>query len=60
MAIFIPVALLSCFLIPLARLRLFVLVVSGTISLYYTYKETKEYIIKYLNDEQTLKYVAAY
>jgi hypothetical protein len=59
LAIFVPAAILNCFLMPLNRLRIFLILVSGAISLYYLYKETKEYLTKYI-DEQTLKYVTGY
>jgi len=52
-AIFIPGALLYL-IIPLYRVRIFLLIVSGLISLYYVYKETKDVVLKYF-DEDTLR-----
>ena len=59
-AIFIPLAIINCILIPLNRLRIFLLLASGAISLYYLYKETKEYLTKYIVDESTWKYFVGY
>lgn len=59
-AIFIPLALVNCVLMPLNRMRVFLLLASGAISLYYLYKETKEYLTKYIVDEQTWKYFVGY
>lgn len=58
-AIFIPLAIVNCLLMPLNRLRVFLLLASGAISLYYIYKETKEYLTKYI-DDNTWKYFAGY
>lgn len=58
-AIFIPLAILNSCLVPLNRLRVFLLLCAGIISLYYIYKETKEYLTKYI-DESTLKYIGGY
>ena len=59
LAVFIPLAIINSALIPLNRLRIFLLLAAGAISLYYIYKETKEYITKYI-DDQTLKYIGCY
>ncbi len=59
LAIFIPLCLVNCLLMPLNRLRIFLLLCSGAISLYYIYKETKEYLTKYM-DEHTWKYMGGY
>ncbi len=59
LAIFVPVAILNCFFISFNRLRVFLIIVSGAISLYYIYKETKEYLTKYL-DEKTLTQLGGY
>jgi len=59
LAIFVPVAILNCFFISLNRLRIFLILVAGCISLYYIYKETKEYINKYI-DDNTMKYLGGY
>jgi hypothetical protein len=56
--VFIPGSFLYA-LIPLARLRLFVLVLMGTVSLYYIYREMKEMSAKYF-DEVTLKNITWY
>jgi hypothetical protein len=47
--IFIPVAFLYL-VIPLYNMRLFILLSSGAISLYYLFKETKEIMNKYFDD----------
>lgn len=57
-AIFIPVAIFYL-AIPLYRLRWFILISAGAISLYYLYKETKDIIIKYF-DEGSLKTFGMY
>lgn len=59
LAIFVPVAILNCFFISLNRLRFCLILASGAISLYYIYKETKEYITKYI-DDKTLNYIGGY
>ena len=59
LAIFVPVAILNCVLLSLFRLRMFLVLCSGAISLYYIYKETKEYITKYIDDE-TFKYLGGF
>jgi hypothetical protein len=56
--IFIPVALLYL-AVPLYRLRIFILLASGAISVYYLYKETKEIMVKYF-DEASLKSFGIY
>jgi hypothetical protein len=58
-AVFVPLAIVNCILLPLNRLRIFLLLVCGAISLYYIYKETKEYLTKYI-DDQTFKYFGGY
>lgn len=58
-AIFIPLSLVNCLLMPLNRLRIFLLISAGAISTYYIYKETKEFLTKYI-DENTLKYIGGY
>ena len=58
-AIFVPVIFAYIMSIYLYNLRLFILVASIAISLYYLYKETGEYINKYL-DDRTLKQIGAY
>jgi len=35
------------------------MIASGSISLYYIYKETKEYLTKYI-DDQSFKYIGGY
>lgn len=59
LAIFIPLSLINCLLMPLNRLRVFLLISAGAISTYYIYKETKEFLTKYI-DENTLKYIGGY
>jgi len=59
LAVFIPLALVNSALLSLNRLRIFLLLAAGCISLYYIYKETKEYLTKYI-DDQTLKYIGGY
>lgn len=59
LAIFVPVSIISCVLISLSRLRLFLILVSGAISLYYMYKETYEYVKKYI-DADSYKYLSGY
>jgi Flp pilus assembly protein TadB len=49
-AVFIPLAFINCLLVPLNRLRVFLLLSAGAISLYYIYKETKEYLTKYIDE----------
>lgn len=51
-SIFIPVTLAYIIAEPLYNLRVFILLASAAISLYYLYKETREYIVKYF-DEKT-------
>ncbi len=58
-AIFIPVTFFYILATPLQNLRLFILLASGIISLYYLYKESREYIAKYL-DDPTLRSFGAY
>ena len=58
-AIFVPLAIVNCILMPLNRLRIFLILASGAISMYYIYKETKEYLTKYI-DDQTFKYIGGY
>lgn len=50
---------LHCLLYPLARLRLLTTIAGAGISLYYIYKETREYVVKYLEgaDETTYWYM---
>jgi hypothetical protein len=62
LSIFIPLGLLHCLLYPFARLRLLTTVAAVAISLYYIYKETREYVVKYLegSDESTLWYMKAF
>jgi len=55
----VPLAILNCILMPLNRLRIFLMIASGAISLYYIYKETKEYLTKYI-DDQSFKYIGGY
>jgi hypothetical protein len=57
--IFVPVAVVYIIAAPLYRLRLFILLVSGAISVYYLYKETKDFITKYF-DDNTLRSFGIY
>lgn len=59
LTIFVPLGFVHCFIYPLARLRLILTVAAACISLYYIYKETREFVVKYLEgqDEQTLRYM---
>lgn len=57
-AIYIPVSLLYI-AVPLYRMRIFIMLVAGAISLYYLYKETKEIMMKYF-DDSSLKSFGAY
>lgn len=59
LAIFVPVSIISCVIISFSRLRLFIIIVSGAISLYYVYKETYEYVKKYI-DADSYKYLSGY
>jgi hypothetical protein len=56
LSIFIPLALIHCVFYPLSRLRLLTTIAATGISLYYIYKETREYVVKYLEgaDDSTL------
>jgi hypothetical protein len=58
-AIFIPISIINCCLMPLNRVRIVLLISAGGISIYYIYKETKEYLTKYI-DEATLRYIGGY
>lgn len=58
-SIFIPVIFAYILAGFLYRLKIFILLVSGAISLYYLYKETGEFIQKYL-DEKTYVQIRAY
>lgn len=52
LAIFVPLGFLHCLLYPLSRLRLILTILAGFISLYYIYKETREYVVKYFESQQ--------
>jgi hypothetical protein len=58
---FLPLGPLHCVLYPFSRLRLITTVGAVGISMYYIYKETREYVVKYLqggtDDEGTLRYM---
>ncbi len=62
LVIYIPLGLLLCVLYPFNRLRLLCTIGCVSISLYYIYKETREYVVKYLEgaDEVTLWYMKAF
>ena len=62
LAVFVPLGFLHCFIYPLSRLRLLLTVAAGCISLYYVYKETREFVVKYLenSDDGTLWYMRVY
>jgi hypothetical protein len=49
--IFIPVTFAYIIAEPLYNLRVFILLVAAAISLYYLYKETREYTVKYGKDD---------
>ncbi len=57
-----PLGFIHCVLYPLARLRLLLSVAAGAISIYYIFKETREYVVKYLEgqDDVTLRYMKIY
>lgn len=57
--IFIPVTFAYIVSEPLYNLRIFILLASAIISLYYLYKETREYSGKYF-DEKTFKQFSIY
>ena len=56
LSIFIPLGFIHCVFYPLSRLRLLTTIAATGISLYYIYKETREYVVKYLEgaDDSTL------
>jgi len=58
-AIFVPVAFVYSLAVPMYNLRVFMLLASGAISVYYLYKETREIIEKYF-DENSLKQFGIY
>ena len=61
LAVFVPLGLIHCVVYPFNRLRLITTIGACMISLYYIYKETREYVVKYLNsDETTLSYMKMY
>lgn len=62
LAIFVPLGFLHCMIYPLARLRLILTIAASCVSVYYIYKETREYVIKYLEgqDDVTLRYMKIY
>ena len=62
LSVFIPLGFIHCLFYPLARLRLLTTVAGACISLYYIYKETREYVVKYLEgaDDTTLWYMKIY
>lgn len=49
-AIFVPVAFIYSLAVPMYNLRIFMLLASGAINVYYLYKETRELITKYFDD----------
>jgi hypothetical protein len=58
LSIFIPLGFVHSILFGLSRLRLLLTLAGCSISLYYVYKETREYVVKYLeDDEATMKAV---
>mmetsp|Transcript_26023 Transcript_26023/g.25244 ORF Transcript_26023/g.25244 Transcript_26023/m.25244 type:complete len:122 (+) Transcript_26023:526-891(+) len=58
-SIFLPATLVYIMSSAFYRVKLFFLVISAGISLYYLYKEMREYIEKYF-DETTMKQVMGY
>jgi hypothetical protein len=62
LAVFVPLGFLHCLLYPLGRLRLVLTVAAVCISLYYIFKETREFVVKYLEgqDQETFKYMQYY
>ena len=58
-AVFIPVTFAYILAEPFYNLRVFILLCSAGISLYYLYKESREYIGKYL-DDKTFKQIGGY
>jgi hypothetical protein len=62
LSVFIPLGFLHCILYPLARLRLLTTIAAACFSVYYIYKETREYVVKYLEcaDENTYWYMKAF
>jgi len=62
LAVFVPLGFVHCVFYPLSRLRLILTVAASCISLYYIFKETREYVVKYLEDSdaQTLRYLKFY
>jgi Yip1 domain len=62
LAIFVPLGFIHCIFYPLLRLRFLLTIGAGCISLYYVFKETREYVVKYLEgqDESTLRYMKMY
>lgn len=62
LTIFVPLGFVHCVLYPLSRFRLLLTIAAGCISIYYVFKETREYVVKYLEnvDETTLRYMKLY
>ena len=63
LTIFVPLCLVHCILYPLSRLRLLLTIASCCISVYYVFKETRDYVMKYLevsDDESTLRNMKIY
>jgi len=52
LTVFIPLGLIHCFLFGLDRLRLILTVAACAVSMYYVYKETREFVVKYLEDDE--------
>jgi hypothetical protein len=52
-SIFVPVAFIYTLIVPMYNLRVFMLLASGAISMYYLYKETRELIVKYFDDDSS-------
>lgn len=51
LAIFIPLGFIQCLFYPLNRLRLILTIAGGCISIYYVFKEMREYLVKYLESQ---------
>lgn len=61
LSIFLPLGLVHLLIYPLARLRLLTTIASCIISVYYVYKETREWVVKYVEtEESTYWYMKVY
>jgi hypothetical protein len=62
LAVFVPLGFVHCLIYPLSRLRLLLTIAAAGISMYYVYKETREFVVKYLenSDDGTLWYMKVY